>query len=178
MDRRVAAFFRTDGPGAAGIAGLRGGGVVFAFAKSGADGMDRRQIEDVETEARDVVEARLNVFEGSVVTAGAKGCVVFSSEAVRDYRGFLAVDDSLSHAHWLFQHNGAVFLLKDILQRLVPHRRTERHGGAQVAGGVVGAMRTLPIVLHGEPASDCCLCCPWLLRWHRGISRPRSRYLR
>jgi glutamate-1-semialdehyde 2,1-aminomutase len=47
---------------------------------------------------------------GSVVTAGAKGCVVFSADAVRDYRGFLAVDDSLSHAHWLFQHNGGVFL--------------------------------------------------------------------
>ncbi|HEY6496245.1 MAG TPA: aminotransferase class III-fold pyridoxal phosphate-dependent enzyme [Trebonia sp.] len=47
---------------------------------------------------------------GSVVTAGAKGCVVFSPEPVRDYRGFLAVDDSLSHAHWLFQHNGGVFL--------------------------------------------------------------------
>ena len=47
---------------------------------------------------------------GSVVTAGAKGCVVFSSQPVRDYREFLAVDDSLSHAHWLYQHNGGVFL--------------------------------------------------------------------
>ncbi len=45
-----------------------------------------------------------------VVTAGAKGCVVFSPDPVRDYRGFLAADDSLSHAHWLFQHNGGVFL--------------------------------------------------------------------
>jgi len=45
-----------------------------------------------------------------LVTAGAKGCVVFSAEPVRDYRGFLAADDSLSHAHWLFQHNGGVFL--------------------------------------------------------------------
>jgi glutamate-1-semialdehyde 2,1-aminomutase len=49
-------------------------------------------------------------LNGSVVTAGAKGCVVFSPEEVRDYRGFLSVDDSLSHAHWLFQHNGGVFL--------------------------------------------------------------------
>jgi glutamate-1-semialdehyde 2,1-aminomutase len=47
---------------------------------------------------------------GSVVTAGAKGCVVFLPQPVRDYRDFLAVDDSLSHAHWLFQHNGGVFL--------------------------------------------------------------------
>jgi glutamate-1-semialdehyde 2,1-aminomutase len=45
-----------------------------------------------------------------VVTAGAKGCVVFGEAQVRDYRGFLEIDDSLSHAHWLFQHNGGVFL--------------------------------------------------------------------
>src|ERR1700733_2733893 len=41
-----------------------------------------------------------------VVTAGAKGCVVFGDDEVRDYRGFLEIDDSLSHGHWLFQHNG------------------------------------------------------------------------
>ena len=29
---------------------------------------------------------------------------------VRDYREFLAVDGSFSHAHWLVQHNGGVFL--------------------------------------------------------------------
>src|SRR5499433_1987467 len=45
-----------------------------------------------------------------VVTAGAKGCVVFSAQPVRDYRGFLTLDDRYSHAHWLFQHNGGVFL--------------------------------------------------------------------
>jgi glutamate-1-semialdehyde 2,1-aminomutase len=45
-----------------------------------------------------------------VVSAGAKGCVVFSPEPVRDYRGFLGLDDRYSHAHWLFQHNGGVFL--------------------------------------------------------------------
>jgi glutamate-1-semialdehyde 2,1-aminomutase len=45
-----------------------------------------------------------------VVTAGAKGCVVFSAQPVRDYRGFLGIDDRYSQAHWLFQHNGGVFL--------------------------------------------------------------------
>jgi glutamate-1-semialdehyde 2,1-aminomutase len=45
-----------------------------------------------------------------VVTAGAKGCVVFGDDEIRDYRGFLEIDDSLSHGHWLFQHNGGVFL--------------------------------------------------------------------
>ncbi|MGH3182696.1 MAG: aspartate aminotransferase family protein, partial [Streptosporangiaceae bacterium] len=45
-----------------------------------------------------------------VVTAGAKGCVVFADETVTNYRGFLGVDDRYSHAHWLYQHNGGVFL--------------------------------------------------------------------
>ncbi len=45
-----------------------------------------------------------------VVAVGAKGCVTFSEAPVRNYRDFLAIDDRWSHAHWLFQHNGGVFL--------------------------------------------------------------------
>jgi glutamate-1-semialdehyde 2,1-aminomutase len=45
-----------------------------------------------------------------VVSVGAKGCVTFATEPVRNYRDFLAVDDRYNHAHWLFQHNGGVFL--------------------------------------------------------------------
>jgi glutamate-1-semialdehyde 2,1-aminomutase len=45
-----------------------------------------------------------------VVTAGAKGCICFRRDPVRDYRDFLAVDGRLGHAHWLVQHNGGVFL--------------------------------------------------------------------
>jgi glutamate-1-semialdehyde 2,1-aminomutase len=44
------------------------------------------------------------------VAVGAKGCITFSPTPVRDYRGFLEVDDRFSHLHWLFQHNGGVFL--------------------------------------------------------------------
>jgi len=51
-----------------------------------------------------------NGLAARVVAVGAKGCVVFSTEPVRDFRDFLAVDDAYSHAHWLFQHNGGVFL--------------------------------------------------------------------
>jgi glutamate-1-semialdehyde 2,1-aminomutase len=40
----------------------------------------------------------------------AKGCVVFHPRPVRDYREFLAVHGEISHAHWLVQHNGGVFL--------------------------------------------------------------------
>jgi len=45
-----------------------------------------------------------------VVSVGAKGCVTFSAKPVRDYREFLEIDDRYNHAHWLFQHNGGVFL--------------------------------------------------------------------
>ena len=45
-----------------------------------------------------------------VVSVGGKGCVTFSKTPVRDYREFLEIDDRYNHAHWLFQHNGGVFL--------------------------------------------------------------------
>jgi glutamate-1-semialdehyde 2,1-aminomutase len=45
-----------------------------------------------------------------VVSVGAKGCVVFRDEPVHNYRGFLEIDDRFNHVHWLFQHNGGVFL--------------------------------------------------------------------
>ncbi len=51
-----------------------------------------------------------NGLQAHVVSAGAKGCVVFSPHRVNDYRGFLDVNDRYSQAHWLFQHNGGVFL--------------------------------------------------------------------
>jgi glutamate-1-semialdehyde 2,1-aminomutase len=51
-----------------------------------------------------------NGLPAHVVAVGAKGCVVFSPDPVRDFRDFLGIDDSYSHAHWLYQHNGGVFL--------------------------------------------------------------------
>ncbi|MGH2693629.1 MAG: aspartate aminotransferase family protein [Actinomycetota bacterium] len=41
---------------------------------------------------------------------GAKGAITFSPTRVRNYRDYLAVDERFSHLHWLFQHNGGVFL--------------------------------------------------------------------
>src|ERR671910_1634011 len=41
---------------------------------------------------------------------GAKGSITFSARKVRNYRDFLKLDDRFSQAHWLFQHNGGVFL--------------------------------------------------------------------
>jgi glutamate-1-semialdehyde 2,1-aminomutase len=68
------------------------------------EALRRRAVEGLEREI-----AR-NGLSAQVVSAGAKGCVVFTTEPVRDFRGFLGIDDSFSHAHWLFQHNGGVFL--------------------------------------------------------------------
>jgi glutamate-1-semialdehyde 2,1-aminomutase len=71
-----------------------------------------QRIEGLRVRAADGIGAVIDEFgmNGRVVTAGAKGCVVFGAGQVRDYREFLAIDDSMSHAHWLFQHNGGVFL--------------------------------------------------------------------
>ena len=71
-----------------------------------------RRIERLRARAAEGIGAAIDEFgmNGRVVTAGAKGCVVFGAGEVRDYREFLAIDDSMSHAHWLFQHNGGVFL--------------------------------------------------------------------
>lgn len=61
----------------------------------------RFALEDVIAEHR---------FEWHVVTAGAKGCVTFRREPVREFRDFLQIDARLGHLHWLMQHNGGVFL--------------------------------------------------------------------
>jgi glutamate-1-semialdehyde 2,1-aminomutase len=70
------------------------------------------KIERLRSQAAEGIESAIEEFglNAHVVTAGAKGCVVFGTGAVRDYREFLTVDDTRSHAHWLFQHNGGVFL--------------------------------------------------------------------
>jgi glutamate-1-semialdehyde 2,1-aminomutase len=69
---------------------------ISALARRAASGIER-----------EIAAAGLDAH---LATAGAKGCVVFSAQPVRDYRGYLSIDDRYSHAHWLFQHNGGVFL--------------------------------------------------------------------
>ena len=46
---------------------------------------------------------------GHVRSYGAKGAVIFHDQ-LRDYRDFLAYPDQWGNAHWLYQHNGGVFL--------------------------------------------------------------------
>ena len=70
------------------------------------------KIEKLRLRAAEGIEDAISKtgLSAHVVTAGAKGCVVFAAEPVTSYRGFLGVDDRYSHAHWLYQHNGGVFL--------------------------------------------------------------------
>jgi len=49
-------------------------------------------------------------LDAHVTAIGAKGCVTFASTPPRNYRDYLEIDDDYSHLHWLFQHNGGVFL--------------------------------------------------------------------
>ena len=58
------------------------------------------------------ISAAIEEFElpGHVVAFGAKGCVTFSPMPVQNYRDYLEIDDDYSHLHWLYQHNGGVFL--------------------------------------------------------------------
>jgi glutamate-1-semialdehyde 2,1-aminomutase len=71
-----------------------------------------QHIEKLRLQAKTGIEQAIaaSTLSAHVVTAGAKGCVVFATEPVTSYRGFLGVDDRYSHAHWLYQHNGGVFL--------------------------------------------------------------------
>ena len=56
-----AALVAADGVGAAGFAFLGGRAVIFPFAKTPPDGVDRRQVGDVEMHRLDVVEVRRRV---------------------------------------------------------------------------------------------------------------------
>jgi glutamate-1-semialdehyde 2,1-aminomutase len=45
-----------------------------------------------------------------VITAGAKGCVSFLPQRIRNFRDFRELDGRFGHAHWLVQHNRGAFL--------------------------------------------------------------------
>src|SRR3984957_5675711 len=66
MNGGMTAGLITDGPWASHIFGLRRWGIVLTFPELMPDGMDRRQIYDVETHAGDVGQARLAVVESAV----------------------------------------------------------------------------------------------------------------
>src|ERR1700744_1241829 len=78
--------------------------VVTPEAYATIDSLRDRAVTGIEAAIRE------HGLAAHVVAVGARGCVVFRPEPVRDYRGFLDVDDRDSHAHWLYPPNGGVFL--------------------------------------------------------------------
>jgi glutamate-1-semialdehyde 2,1-aminomutase len=70
------------------------------------------RLDELATALRGALEAAIarHGVDWHVVSIGAKGCVTFRGEPVREYRDFLQIDARLGHLHWLMQHNGGVFL--------------------------------------------------------------------
>jgi glutamate-1-semialdehyde 2,1-aminomutase len=71
-----------------------------------------RRIDALRALAVDGVNQAIERYDlaAHIVAVGAKGCIVFSADPVRHFRDFVSINDQYSHAHWLFQHNGGVFL--------------------------------------------------------------------
>jgi glutamate-1-semialdehyde 2,1-aminomutase len=78
--------------------------VLTPAAYDHLNALRERMVEGAERVLRDY---RL---PGYVQAVGAKGAVVFTDERLRNYRDFLAYDGRWGHGHWLYQHNGGVFL--------------------------------------------------------------------
>jgi glutamate-1-semialdehyde 2,1-aminomutase len=69
-------------------------------------------LDHLATRLRSSLEATIaeHGYGWRIVSVGAKGCVTFRSEPVREFRDFLQIDTGIGHLHWLMQHNGGVFL--------------------------------------------------------------------
>src|SRR5437879_3092200 len=63
MNRLVSTLLRTDGPGASWFARRSFARVVFAFAVRVADGMNRREVDDVDADLADFVKHTFAVLE-------------------------------------------------------------------------------------------------------------------
>ncbi len=87
-----------------------------------------------------------------VVSVGAKGCITFAEHPVRDFRDFLAIEDAYSHAHWLFQHNGGVFLppwgKSEQWLISVQHEQSDIDRFNANAARFAASIGTAPAVLH------------------------------
>src|SRR5690606_8180358 len=72
VNRGVASLGRADRPGASRVAFAGPEGVVRAFPKTGSDGVDRGEIQDVEAHRRDVWEPGRGGSKGAVRAALAR----------------------------------------------------------------------------------------------------------
>ena len=71
--------------------------------------------ERIEALRQQAVEAFERISRGTACTRtwsrpARRAAWCSRPEPVRDFRGFLEIDDRFNHVHWLYQHNGGVFL--------------------------------------------------------------------
>jgi glutamate-1-semialdehyde 2,1-aminomutase len=87
-----------------------------------------------------------------VITAGAKGCISFLPEPIRNYRDFLMIDDRYGQAHWLVQHNGGVFLPPwgKVEQWLI----SVQHTDADIDRFLANVERLAALLTGSEPANQ------------------------
>lgn len=94
---------------------FNGNPLTMAAARATLETLDQETYEHVGRLNKMMVAGAEQIIDdydlpAHVVSYGAKGAIAFTHEPVRNYRDFLALDDRTSHAHWLFQHAGGVFL--------------------------------------------------------------------
>src|SRR5206468_4802926 len=70
LDRGVSPVLVPDRPRTSDVVGLRARSVVLALAKRSSDGVNRRQVNDVEAKARDAGQFVNGVKEGPVFKCG------------------------------------------------------------------------------------------------------------
>ena len=94
---------------------FNGNPLTMAAARAALESLDDAAYEHlarlqkmISAGAEEIIDAY--ELPAHIAAVGAKGCVTFRSDPVRNYRDFLSLDDRPSHAHWLFQHAGRVFL--------------------------------------------------------------------
>ncbi len=97
LDRRVTAVLAADRPRAAGVAGLRHQRVVATFAVGSTDGVDRREVDDVEAQLRQSWQLALRVLERAV-DAGSATLGTWEELVPRTEERALAVYRDLEHA--------------------------------------------------------------------------------
>ena len=169
VDRLVAAFLRPDGPRAAWLAWL-GRPVVRALAVRAADGVDGRQVEDVEAHAGDVWQQTFDVFECSL-PAGLWRCAVRAPAACRAWEQL--VPGAEPRLHRLDQHLELAAVWRHVPLRVAAHELD----GLRVHVGLTFAKRLREGsqargVLRGAVGAKCALRAPGALRGCLDQTRP------
>jgi hypothetical protein len=137
VHRRVATLVGTDGPWAAGVVGVGGEGVVATLAKRLADGMDGRQVDDVEAHLGDGGQPLHRSFEPAfrageqlVPRAGARPMPI-------DPQRMRALDGEVGAIGYACQQEGDVLVEAGVEPdgaRAVLGAQPGRGGGEAVAG--------------------------------------------